>query len=45
MTSEEERKGEIKKVFFEYSQYNTLSAFDTPGYFARQMLPEESFIL
>jgi hypothetical protein len=45
MTSEEERKGEIQKAFFEYSAHNTLSAFDTPSYFARQILPEESFIL
>ena len=43
MTTEEERKEEIKKAFCEYAAHNTLSAFDTPGYFARQILLEESF--
>lgn len=45
MATEEERKEEIKKAFFEYATHNTLSAVDTPGYFARQILPEESFFL
>jgi len=45
MATEEERKEEIKKAFFEYAAQNTLSAFDTPGYFARQILPDESFFL
>ena len=45
MATEEERKEKIKKAFFEYAAHNTLSAFDTPGYFARQILPEESFFL
>ena len=45
MTTEEERKEEIKKAFFEYAACNTFSAFDGPGYFARQILPEESFFL
>jgi hypothetical protein len=45
MATEEERKEEIKKAFFEYTAHNTLSAFDTPGYFARQILPDESFLL
>ena len=45
MATEEERKEEVKKVFFEYAAHNTLSAFDTPGYFARQILPYESFFL
>ena len=43
MASQEERKEEVKKAFFEYAAHNQLSAFDTPGYFARQILPEESF--
>ena len=43
MVTEEERKEEIKKAFFEYAAHNTLLACDTPGYFARQILPEESF--
>ena len=45
MATEKERKEEIKKAFFEYAEHNTLSAFDSPGYFARQILPEESFFL
>jgi hypothetical protein len=45
MATEEERKEEIKKAFFEYATHNTLSAFDTPGFFARQILPHESFSL
>ena len=45
MATEEERKEEIEKSFFEYAAHNTLSAFDTPGYFARQILPQESFFL
>lgn len=43
MATEDERKEEIKKAFFEYATHNTLSAFDTPGYFARQILPDEDF--
>jgi len=35
MATEEERKEEIKNAFFEYTKENKLSAFDTPGYFAR----------
>jgi hypothetical protein len=45
MATEEERKEEIKKAFFEYVAHNTLSAFDTSDYFARQILPDESFFL
>jgi hypothetical protein len=33
MAKEEERKEEIKKAFFEYAAYNSLSTLDTPGYF------------
>jgi hypothetical protein len=39
MISEEE----IRKAFFEYAAHNELSAYDTPGYFARQILPDASF--
>lgn len=45
MATEEEKTQEIKKTFFEYTAHNALSACDTPGYFARQILPEESFFL
>jgi hypothetical protein len=45
MVTEEERKEEIKKAFFEYAAHNTLSAFNTPGYYARRILPGESFFL
>jgi hypothetical protein len=45
MATEEERKEEIKKAFFEYAKENELSAFDTPGYYAKHILPEESFFL
>ena len=42
---EEEKVQEIKKALFEYAAHNTFSAFDILGYFARQILPEESFFL
>jgi hypothetical protein len=45
MVTEEERKEEVKKAFFEYAAHNMLSVFDTPGYFARQILPQESFFM
>ena len=45
MTTEEERIQEIKKAFLEYAKENELSAFDTPQYFAKQILPNVSFIL
>jgi hypothetical protein len=45
MATEEERKEVIKKAFFEYVAHNTLSAFNTPGYFAGQIWPYESFFL
>ena len=45
MKTEEERKEEINKAFFEYAAHNELSAFDTAGYFARQILPDETFFL
>jgi len=43
MATEEKRKEEIKKAFFDYAAHNELSAFDTPGYFARQILPDAPF--
>jgi hypothetical protein len=45
MATEEERVQEIRQAFFEYAKENELSAFDTSGYFARQILPDESFFL
>jgi hypothetical protein len=39
MTTEDE----IKKAFFEYAAHNELLAIDTPGYFAKQILPDASF--
>jgi len=45
MATEEKRKEEIKKAFFEYAKHDELSAVDTPGYFARRILPDESFFL
>jgi hypothetical protein len=45
MVTEEERKEEIKRAFFEYAAHNTLSAFATLGYCAKQILPDESFFL
>jgi hypothetical protein len=45
MTMEEERIQEIKHAFFEYAKENELSAFDTPQYFAKQILPNVSFPL
>jgi hypothetical protein len=41
----EAKAQEIKKAFFEYAKHNELSAFDTPCYFTRQILPDESFFL
>ena len=45
MTMEEEKIQEIKKAFLEYAKENELSAFDTPQYFAKQILPKVSFPL
>jgi hypothetical protein len=33
------------KAFFEYAAHNSLSAFDTPGYYTRRILPGEFFFL
>jgi hypothetical protein len=44
-TNEEEKIHEIKEAFFEYAKENDLSAFDTPHYFAKQILPDVSFPL
>ena len=35
----------IKYAFLEYAKENELSAFDTSHYFAKQILPNESFHL
>ena len=42
MTMEEERLQEIRKAFLEYTKENELSAFDTPHYFAKQILPKQA---
>jgi hypothetical protein len=34
---------EIRKAFFEYAAHNELSSYDTPGYYARQILPDAPF--
>jgi hypothetical protein len=36
---------EIKRAFLEYAKKNELSAFNTPYYFAKQILPDESLFL
>ena len=43
MATEEEREKEIKKAFFEYAEHKELSACDTSGYYARQILPDAPF--
>ncbi len=45
MTTEEEKVREIRRAFFEYAKENELSAFDTSGYFARQISPGKSVFL
>jgi hypothetical protein len=45
MTTEEEKIQETRKAFLEYAKENELSAFDTPHYFAKQILPNVSFPL
>jgi len=39
------KENQIFKALLDYASKNELSAFDTPSYFARQILPEESFFL
>ena len=34
---------EIRKAFFEYAAHNELLSIDTPGYYARQILPNAPF--
>jgi len=34
---------EIRKAFFEYAEHHELLAIDTPGYYARQILPDAPF--
>lgn len=43
MITEEEKVEKIKQSFFEYAKEHELSAFDTSNYFARQIIPDESF--
>jgi hypothetical protein len=43
MATKEEKVQEIKKAFFEYAEHNELSACDTPGYYASQILPDAPF--
>jgi hypothetical protein len=45
MSTQEERIEKIKTAFFEYAAHDTLSAFNTPGYYARRILPGKSFFL
>lgn len=45
MATEEERKQAIKKAFLEYAKDHELSAVETPGYYARLILPQEHFFL
>jgi len=45
MITEEEKVEKIKQSFFEYAKEHELSAFDTSNYFARQIIPDESFFL
>ena len=43
MATEEERKEAVKKAFLEYAKDHELSEVETPGYYARLILPEEHF--
>lgn len=36
---------EIRQAFFEYAKDKVFSAFVTPNFFAKQILPDESFLL
>lgn len=44
MPTEEERKEKIKQAFFQYAQEHELPNINTPSYYARQFLPDESFL-
>jgi hypothetical protein len=43
MATEEERKQAVKKAFLEYAKDHELFAVETPGYYARLILPDEHF--
>jgi len=45
MLTEEERKENIKKAFLEYAQEHELPDINTMSFYARQFLPDESFLL
>jgi hypothetical protein len=45
MTTEDERRLEIVQALREYSKSTDLSAFYTPHYFSRQIVPDESYFL
>lgn len=44
MATEEERKEAVKKAFLEYAKDHELFEVETPGYYARLILPEEHFL-
>ena len=41
----EEREQKIRMAFFGYARDNELPVFNTSYYFAKQILPDESFFL
>ena len=45
MKTEDERKLEIVQALREYAKSNALSAFCTPHWLARQIMPDESYFL
>jgi len=45
MVAEEERKENIRKAFFQYAQSHEMPDINTMSFYARQFLPEESFLL
>lgn len=45
MVAEEEIKEKIRKAFLEYAQSHEMPDVNTPSYYSRQFLPEESFFL
>ena len=45
MPTEEERKENIRKAFFQYAHEHELPDVNTMSYYSRQFLPDESFFL
>ncbi len=41
----EERGQKVMQAFFEYARDNELPDFNTPYFFSRQILPDESIVL